>query len=1503
MRSFGALDWKDGSAKGEDLSAEDLLNFNASSPYFHYMELHSCDINGNPAESWLYPGDNIWVSNDKIRVVSQNAFNVGYNQSAGFVFTGKIPDAATPGTYDIYFRPYHATGGYLENWGDMHFTLVVTTEDYTVGQNAPADVVDLFVNTYAGNEALLGAPASEVIPAESGFGTSGYYQVFENGSIQVHSANAYIVANEIYDEWDEHGYAKWAGFPVSDAYNSAGATLQDFEGGYIQTDGTEADFISTTHPVNLTAQVQPDNSVVLNWENQIIANGISIYRAASPAQRIAELGPDETSFVDTTAEAGKPYSYFIQAYNDTSGSPLSNQADINLENEFNVILDTSNASGWFGGDDREGAKPRNIGIGQSFTIQEDAHLTSIGFKLYGRFDYHSNPSGQGHEVTLVLNLRSNDGMVIKTYEKIIPDTFSGGWILFDIDDQVNANTEYIFTCYLKNGESLELTNGYLANTEDLLQNSKGYNGEITVAGDDIENWSNWELHPWDRCYQVNGYYISSNGGGLDNGPWPMFRHDITHSGQSKYVEPPSVVLKWRYQTGGDIFSSPAIGSDGIIYFGSKDDYLYAINPNGTLKWRYLTGGDIYSSPAIGSDGTVYVGSNDNYFYALYPDGTLKWRYETGSNVNSSPAIGPDGTIYVGSDDDYLYAIHSDGSLRWRYKTPSDIFSSPAIGPDGTVYVGSYYYLYAISADGNFKWQYRNGNNDVECSPAIGPDGTVYVGTLGGFAALDPDGSLKWNYPTGNTGYSSPAIGSDGTVYVGTRADYLYAINPNGTLKWRYLTGGNIYSSPAIGALGTVYVGSDNEYLYAINPNGTLKWRYFTGDDVRSSPAIGLDGTVYVGSYNNYFYALGLSESKGVLYGKITDYGTDLIISSATINTSGGSTQSFSSGLYSLLLNPGIYDVTFSKLGYQSITVTDVAVTAGEYAELNVELNLDGPLNIVTTNFSPAETTVIYNSRVRISGGIFPYTYSIPYGSIPQGLSIDTATGTITGIPTLAGTYTFAVGVQDNENVYAEREFSIEVTEELEIITESPLSRGTRGTKYFKSIEATGGTLPYSFSRISGSLPPAMSLFSDGSLTGTPSSSGSYDFTVRVTDASSRTAEKTFHIEIIDPLVILTSRLNDGITGTTYSHTLSASGGYGNYAWFIYSGTLPDGLSFDSATGTISGTPSDATFVSIVISVSDEEGRTTYRDLTLQVSEPMEILTATLPTALWDNLYSEAIRINGGIGPFIYDYTGQLPAGLSLNSSTGIISGTPTIAGYTNVSITVTDSTWPTNQTVTQNLGIRVTNFLTMTTSAILPNAKKDVAINPIILGAGGGPSPYTWAVTGGYMPEGITLNPATGELSGTPTDSGDFVFTIQVTDSGSDTAEKEFFMHVSAELEIITGAIPDGAKDISYNATLEAKGGLLPYSWRIKSGTLPSGLSFNSSGTIYGKPTTRQTYSFTVEVSDNDSPAQTAEQTYIIDIQDDLYVYTISIPNGRIDQAYQATVKASLGTPSLFMAT
>ena len=351
---------------------------------------------------------------------------------------------------------------------------------------------------------------------------------------------------------------------------------------------------------------------------------------------------------------------------------------------------------------------------------------------------------------------------------------------------------------------------------------------------------------------------------LANTPWPMFHHDLKHTGRSTYLGAQTNYLKWSYTTDNIVRYSPAIGSDGTIYFGSYDGKLYAFNPDGTNKWTYDTFSLITSSPAIGSDGTIYVGSDNKKLYAINPDGSLKWSYLTGNWIESSPAIGSDGTIYIGSDDGKLYAINPDGSLKWSYNTTTDysVKSSPAIGSDGTIYVGSGDgKFYAINSDGTTKWICTLGNW-IYSSPAIGSDGTIYVSSYDYrlYAIKDEvdHGTIKWSYITSGSMYSSPAIGSDGTIYVGSDDGKLYAINPNGRLKWSYTTTTNnwVRSSPAIGSDGTIYVGSNDHKFYAINSEGTLKWLYTTGSLVYSSPAIGSDGTIYVGSDDHKLYAFG-----------------------------------------------------------------------------------------------------------------------------------------------------------------------------------------------------------------------------------------------------------------------------------------------------------------------------------------------------------------------------------------------------------------------------------------------------------------------------------------------------------------------------------------------------------------------------------------------------------------------------------------------------------------------
>ncbi len=345
--------------------------------------------------------------------------------------------------------------------------------------------------------------------------------------------------------------------------------------------------------------------------------------------------------------------------------------------------------------------------------------------------------------------------------------------------------------------------------------------------------------------------------GLSDTPWPKFRGNQKNTGLSPYrTDQIDGAERWTFSTDGDIKSSPAVGENGTIYFGSSDGTFYALNWNGSKRWSYKIGDQIRSSPAIGSDGTIYVGSADGNLYSIYPNGTEKWKFETGDRIRSSPTIGDEDTIYLGSGDGNLYAINPNGGEKWKFETDRKIVSSPAIGEDGTIYFGSRdQNMYAVYPNGTKRWSY-DADGEIDSSPAIGPGGKIYVGTYGGsLYAFKSHGNKSWKFEIGDQIRSSPAIAEDGEIYIGSNNNNIYAIDSNGTEKWSFETGDQIRSSPVIGSNGTIYAGSWDHNLYAIYPNGTEKWSFQTGNRIRSSPAVGIDRTLYLGSNDDNLYAI------------------------------------------------------------------------------------------------------------------------------------------------------------------------------------------------------------------------------------------------------------------------------------------------------------------------------------------------------------------------------------------------------------------------------------------------------------------------------------------------------------------------------------------------------------------------------------------------------------------------------------------------------------------------
>jgi outer membrane protein assembly factor BamB len=357
-------------------------------------------------------------------------------------------------------------------------------------------------------------------------------------------------------------------------------------------------------------------------------------------------------------------------------------------------------------------------------------------------------------------------------------------------------------------------------------------------------------------------------GGLQNSSWPMFHHDVRHSGRSPYGPVGNwPLIKWKFWMEGRTDSSPVLDENGTIYIGSEtyDKSFFAIYPNGTEKWQFYAGDWVDSSPAISADGIIYFGANNGNLYALYPNGTTKWNTHLGTGwVYSSPAIDTDGTIYAASlGSSKLCAVTSNGLIKWCFNATDWIYSSPAIDDNGIVYVGSHdHYLYAVYPNGTLNWKYQ-ATREIKSPPSIGDDGTIYVCSWDHYLyAITPNGTLKWKFNTDDAAETSPAIALDGTIYVGSYNGLLFSISPNGNENWRFQTGGEIYSSPAIDTYGIIYCGSDDGYLYALNPDGTLRWKFDAGDNMESSPVIGEDGTIFIAAQ---FEPSGGEESHSYLY--------------------------------------------------------------------------------------------------------------------------------------------------------------------------------------------------------------------------------------------------------------------------------------------------------------------------------------------------------------------------------------------------------------------------------------------------------------------------------------------------------------------------------------------------------------------------------------------------------------------------------------------------------------
>ncbi|HPP12572.1 MAG TPA: PQQ-binding-like beta-propeller repeat protein, partial [bacterium] len=518
--------------------------------------------------------------------------------------------------------------------------------------------------------------------------------------------------------------------------------------------------------------------------------------------------------------------------------------------------------------------------------------------------------------------------------------------------------------------------------------------------------------------------------------------------------PEQASLKWKFKADAAIVSSPAIGSDGSVYFTSEKGTLYALAPDGTLRWSFRPGGTIRSSPALGSDGTVYlstyVSSGEGALCAVSATGSLKWKLTTTGGNFSSPVIDSEGTIYVGSGDRCLYALKSDGTVRWKFQTEGPVFSSPVIGFSGEIYVGSSDgSLYGFNPEGKLLFRVVTGSA-ITHAPSVGPDGTIYLGNQAGyFYGVSGGGTERWKYSFGAALVSSPAIDFNGRIYVGA-GNFLAALDGFGKLKWLYRTENTVESSPAVDSQNNFYFGCNDGHLYCIDRNGRLKWKFALGSPAgAASPAIGADGTVFSGCSDGTFYALGAPPSlerfevspisspqkTGVAFLlKITardrsgqlyrQFNGVVSLSDLTGTISPASTGNFTEGYWE-----GNVTINAVKAG-NVITVA----AQGKSGSSNAFDVVGGQVKIITPSLASGYTGRFYRNRVLADGGEKPYFWSLVSGQLPPGLTLTTANSQacVEGTPASAGVYSFQIQVTDSSTPPGSdrRDFSLSITQPL-----------------------------------------------------------------------------------------------------------------------------------------------------------------------------------------------------------------------------------------------------------------------------------------------------------------------------------------------------------------------------------------------------------------------------------------------------------------------------------------
>ena len=481
---------------------------------------------------------------------------------------------------------------------------------------------------------------------------------------------------------------------------------------------------------------------------------------------------------------------------------------------------------------------------------------------------------------------------------------------------------------------------------------------------------------------------------------------------------------------------------------------------------------------------------------------------------------------------------------------------------------------------------------------------------------------------------------------------------------------------------------------------------------------------------------------------------------------------------------GLYTAPASITSQQTVTVTATSAADSSKTASTI-VTLVPPVSITVSptvsNLTSAQTQQLTATVTGTTNTAVTWSMNPAVGAISTS-GLYTAPNPVTSQQTVTVTATSA---SDTTKAAAA---TVTLTPPL-TITSTALPSGTIGASYSTTMAAAGGKTPYSWSLVSGMLPPGLALTTTtGTISGTPTAAGSYNATVQVTDTLGNHVSQILNMTMWAVLTLTPASLPTGTTGVAYNATLSATGGTAPYTWTVVSGQLPAGLTLANS-GILSGTPTTAGSFTFTTLATDSTGANASRAYTVGV--------ITVPTI--------SISVSPPSSTLVASQTQQFTATVSGTTNTAVTWSLNPAVGTISAGGLYTA---PSSVSVRQSVGVQVASMADGTKSAlatitlsppvstsplqITTNSLSGAAIQQSYVGvftATGGTAPYNWSLAVGTLPNGVVLNGSNGQLTGMPTQSGQFSITINVSDVTNAVVSKSLILQVFEQGEDVYGGL------------------------------------------------------------------------------------------------------------------